>query len=137
MPHTFGLHRIFTYFPKRFVDQSECEKHDGVGEGKYTKGLGQSAMAVVDPAEDIVSMALTACTAVMEEHGVTADEIGRIEVGTETLVDKSKSIKSHIMQHFNDQGVYDVLGIDTINAWCVRPRALPPPPTRSRPRAQE
>lgn len=116
VPHTIGLHGIYTYFPKRYVSQSKCETYDGVGEGKYTKGLGQRSMAVVDPHEDIVSMALTACTELMEQHNLVPSDIGRIEVGTETLVDKSKSVKTHIMERFNEEGCFDVLGIDTINA---------------------
>ena len=28
------------YFPNQFVDQSDLEKFDGVGTGKYTIGLG-------------------------------------------------------------------------------------------------
>ena len=79
-PHTIGLHGIYTYIPSRFVSQSKCEEYDGVSKGKYTKGLGQEAMSVVDPMEDIVSMALTACTNLMEQHGLDPKDIGRIEV---------------------------------------------------------
>ena len=111
-----GIHSVYTYFPSRFVSQAECEDHDGVRPGKYTKGLGQEAMSVVDPHEDIVSMALTACKALMERHGLEPSEIGRIEVGTETIHDKSKSVKTYLMEEFNKHGVYDVLGVDTLNA---------------------
>eukprot|EP00948_MAST-09A_sp_MAST-9A-sp1_P000957 g957.t1 len=96
--------------------QSKCETFDNVGTGKYTKGLGQNSMAVVDPSEDIVSMAMTACSQLMEKNNLKFSDIGRLEVGTETIVDKSKSIKTHIMERFNEEGCYDVLGIDTINA---------------------
>jgi len=42
--------------------------------------------------------------------------IGRLEVGTETIIDKSKSVKTVLMQLFEDSGNYDVEGIDTTNA---------------------
>ena len=116
LPHTIGLHGIYTYFPSRYVSQSKCEEYDGVSAGKYTRGLGQEQMAVADPKEDIISMSLTACTNLMERHGLEPKDIGRIEVGTETLVDKSKSVKTHWMERFNEEGCYDVLGIDTLNA---------------------
>ena len=43
-------------------------------------------------------------------------DIGRLEVGTETIVDKSKSVKSVLMQLFQDSENSDVEGIDTTNA---------------------
>jgi hydroxymethylglutaryl-CoA synthase len=42
--------------------------------------------------------------------------IGRLEVGTETIIDKSKSVKTVLMQLFEESGNYDVEGIDTTNA---------------------
>lgn len=44
------------------------------------------------------------------------ENIGRLEVGTETIIDKSKSVKSCLMQLFEDSGNTDVEGIDTTNA---------------------
>lgn len=41
---------------------------------------------------------------------------GRLEVGTETIIDKSKSVKSVLMKLFEDSGNFDVEGIDTTNA---------------------
>lgn len=48
--------------------------------------------------------------------GTGYDQIGRIEVGTETILDKSKSVKTVLMQLFENAGNTDVEGIDTINA---------------------
>ena len=42
--------------------------------------------------------------------------VGRLEVGTETIVDKSKSVKTVLMQLFEESGNHDVEGIDTTNA---------------------
>ncbi len=44
---------------KQCVDQSKLEIFDNVSTGKYTIGLGQEKMAVVDDREDINSIALT------------------------------------------------------------------------------
>lgn len=44
------------------------------------------------------------------------ENIGRLEVGTETIIDKSKSVKSCLMQLFEESGNTDVEGIDTTNA---------------------
>lgn len=44
------------------------------------------------------------------------ENIGRLEVGTETIIDKSKSVKSVLMQLFEDSGNTDIEGIDTTNA---------------------
>jgi hydroxymethylglutaryl-CoA synthase len=52
----------------------------------------------------------------MEKYEIPYNAIGRLEVGTETVIDKSKSIKSVLMQLFQDQGNNEIEGIDTINA---------------------
>lgn len=43
-------------------------------------------------------------------------DIGRLEVGTETLVDKSKSIKSMLMRLFHNSNNNNVEGVDSTNA---------------------
>ena len=52
----------------------------------------------------------------MAKYHVPYDRIGRLEVGTETLLDKSKSCKSVVMQLFAEHANHDVEGIDTTNA---------------------
>ena len=44
------------------------------------------------------------------------DCIGHLEVGTETIIDKSKSVKTNLMQLFEESGNTDIEGIDTTNA---------------------
>ena len=62
-------------------------------EGKYTVGLGQQRMAVVSDREDVNSMALSVFDKLVQSFKVDLKNVGRLEVGTETLVDKSKSVK--------------------------------------------
>ena len=73
-------------------------------------------MSFCDDREDIYSIALTAVQNLMEHYNVSYKDIGRLEVGTETLLDKAKSVKTVIMQLFAESGNYNVEGVDTINA---------------------
>ena len=109
-----GILAIEAYFPRTYVSQSELELHDGVPSGKYTIGLGQTRMSFVSDNEDVYSMCLTACANLLERVGVDRADIGRLDVGTETLLDKSKSCKSVLMQLLD--GNTDVEGVDSVNA---------------------
>lgn len=66
------------------------------------------------PAADIYSFALTAVSNLLKNYKIDHNSIGRLEVGTETLLDKSKSVKSVLMQLFGDNT--NIEGIDTVNA---------------------
>ena len=75
--------------------------------------------------------------------GLDPKDIGRLEVGTESLVDKSKSTKTTLMQLFEPSGNRNIEGTTCINAcyggtaamfnsaawvesseWCVRATCL-------------
>ena len=84
--------------------------------GKYTIGLGQTRMSFCDDREDIYSLALTTLSSLFQKYNVDPNAIGRLEVGTETMLDKSKSVKSVLMQLFEKSGNFDVEGVDTVNA---------------------
>jgi len=92
------------------------EQHDGVPQGKYTIGLGQSKMGFCNDREDIHSICLTVVRNLMEKFNVNYNQVGRLEVGTETIIDKSKSVKSVLMQLFAESGNTEIAGIDTTNA---------------------
>jgi len=96
------------------IDESAVlmtEEYDGAPSGKYTIGLGQQSMSFCSDREDAISMALTVVTALMREYDVEYQSIGRLEVGTESLVDKSKSIKTHLMTLFASSGNHDIEGV--------------------------
>lgn len=61
-------------------------------------------------------MALTTLSSLMRKYNVDPKSVGRLEVGTETLLDKSKSVKSVLMQLFAPSGNTNIEGIDTVNA---------------------
>jgi hydroxymethylglutaryl-CoA synthase len=98
------------------VEQSELEVFDGASTGKYTIGLGQIRMGFCDDREDIYSIALTSLKTFMDQNDIDPLSIGRLEVGTETILDKAKSIKTVLMQLFSPCGNTDILGVDTMNA---------------------
>lgn len=113
-PQNVGIKAIQFYSSGQFVNQSELEQFDGVSAGKYTIGLGQTNMAFVNDREDIYSMCLSVLKKLIDENNIDVNNIGRLEVGTETLLDKSKSVKSVLMQLFGDNS--DVEGVDNVNA---------------------
>ncbi|KAK4542157.1 hypothetical protein LTR36_007004 [Oleoguttula mirabilis] len=115
-PQNVGIKAMELYFPSQCVDQSELEKFDGVAAGKYTIGLGQTKMSFCDDREDIYSLTLTTVSSLFKKYNIDPASIGRLEVGTETLLDKSKSVKSVLMQLFEKSGNFNVEGVDTINA---------------------
>ncbi|MBA0611530.1 hypothetical protein Godav_012210 [Gossypium davidsonii] len=57
-------------------------------------------MAFCTEVEDVISMSLTAVTSLLEKYTIDPKQIGRFEVGSETVIDKSKSIKTFLMQIF-------------------------------------
>ncbi|KAK6851286.1 hydroxymethylglutaryl-CoA synthase [Apiospora arundinis] len=113
-PQNIGIKAIELYFPSQYVEQTELEKHDGASAGKYTIGLGQTKMTFCDDREDIYSLALTATSKLIKNYNVDVNNIGRLEVGTETILDKSKSVKSVLMQLFGNNT--NIEGVDTVNA---------------------
>jgi len=115
-PQNVGIRAIEVLFPSQYVDQTELETFDGASAGKYTIGLGQAKMGFCSDREDVNSLCLTVVSRLLERYHVKHSEIGRLEVGTETIVDKSKSVKSVLMQLFAESGNTDIEGIDTTNA---------------------
>jgi hydroxymethylglutaryl-CoA synthase len=82
--------------------------------GKYVKGLEQEAMAFCGDREDIASIMLSAMSSLFTKYNITPNQIGRLEVGTETLIDKSKSVKTTLMDLMGTNT--SVEGVDNINA---------------------
>jgi hydroxymethylglutaryl-CoA synthase len=52
----------------------------------------------------------------MESYKISYNDIGRLEVGTETIIDKSKAVKTTLMTLFAEHGNTEIEGIDTTNA---------------------
>lgn len=115
-PKDVGILAIEAIFPAQYVDQEDLEKFDNVSAGKYTKGLGQAKMGFCTDREDINSLCLTVTSNLLQRYNIDKSTIGRLEVGTETILDKSKSVKTVLMQLFEEEGYTDLEGIDSKNA---------------------
>ncbi|CAI8589241.1 unnamed protein product [Vicia faba] len=111
-----GILALDIYFPPNCVQQEALEVHDGASKGKYTIGLGQDCMSFCSDVEDVISMSLTVVSTLLEKYEIDPKQIGRLEVGSETVIDKSKSIKSFLMQIFEKYGNTDIEGVDSTNA---------------------
>ncbi|VDL75467.1 unnamed protein product [Nippostrongylus brasiliensis] len=109
-----GISAIEIYFPKNVVYQSELEEFDGCSKGKYTVGLGQEQMGFCADNEDVVSISLTVTESLLRNYNIDPCSIGFLAVGTETLIDKSKSVKTELMRLFGSNT--DIEGVDVKNA---------------------
>lgn len=58
----------------------------------------------------------SAVSGLLEKYNVDPKSIGRLDVGTETIIDKSKSVKTVLMSLFESYGNTDIEGIDSKNA---------------------
>lgn len=123
-PDDVGIVALEVYFPSQCVDHTHLETFDGVSTGKYTIGLGQENMGFCTDREDIHSLALTVVHNIMENNNIAYTDIGRLEVGTETILDKSKSVKTVLMQLFKASGNTSMEGLDTTNACFGGTQAL-------------
>ena len=63
---------------------------------KYTKGLGLHASSFPDSYEDIVTMGANAAHRLMERKGLTPEDVGRIDVATESAFDNSKPVSTYV-----------------------------------------
>lgn len=102
--------------------------------GKYTKGIGQIEGRYPTDDEDPVSQILTIVHRLMERmerdgmnqtakynDGVTLNPwnaVGRLDIGSESLIDRSKSMKAFCMDIFEryGNGEHNIEGVDMYNA---------------------
>lgn len=55
-------------------------------------------MAFISDREDINSIMMTAVSRLLERYSIDPHSVGRLEVGTESLVDKSKSSRTTLSE---------------------------------------
>ncbi|WP_224368084.1 hydroxymethylglutaryl-CoA synthase family protein [Hyalangium versicolor] len=110
MKKLVGIEALAIAVPSRYVDIQELALARGVDPAKYTAGLGAKEMAVADPGEDSVSLAATAAARLVRNNNVDPSRIGMLVVGTETGIDHSKPVASHVqglLKLPNSMRVYD------------------------------
>ena len=110
-----GIHVLEVYVPRHCTSAADLERAHKV-EGKYTVGLMMREWAACDEDEDVVSMALTVVRRLIERHSVRHLDIGMLQVSSESLLDRSKSIKSHLMALFEPHGCANIEGVDHYHA---------------------
>ncbi|KAB0803553.1 hypothetical protein PPYR_00523 [Photinus pyralis] len=111
-PENVGILAIECVFPSLYVDQVELEEFNGAKKGRCVSGSGQLQLGFCTDREDIHSICLTVVQRLLERYKIEPTAIGRLEVGSASFVDKSKSIKSVLMQLFEPYGVTDLEGLD-------------------------
>ena len=70
-------------------------------------------MAICGPAEDAISICLTAFWRLLQRFNLNVNDIGRIDVGSESNPDRAKAIKSHLLMVL---GQAYVAGSDCVQA---------------------
>ena len=99
-----GIHALEHYTPRHCVTAKQLEDDHGVS-GKYTSGLMMREFCGPDHDEDPISFALTALSRLVWRNNLRWEDIGMVQVGSESLIDRSKTIKSTLMALFNEYEV--------------------------------
>lgn len=96
-----GIEAITFAVPKFYVDMTELAERRGIDPAKFVHGLGQVEMSVASPCEDTVTLAASAGLKLIQKYNIDPNSISLIVVGTETAVDHSKPISSHVHEILN------------------------------------
>ncbi|GAD53178.1 hydroxymethylglutaryl-CoA synthase [Halarchaeum acidiphilum MH1-52-1] len=92
-----GIDAVEVWTGKLSLDLAETfAPEQGDDPAKYTKGLGLHESSFPDAHEDIVTMGANAAYRLMERKGLTPDDVGRIDVATESAFDNSKPVSTYI-----------------------------------------
>ena len=118
-----GIISIEHYSPRNYINQSDLETYMGVSKGKFTIGLGQKQMRFCTENEEVHSMAMTSLRRLLERNKSSLLKLGRLEYATETLLDKSKSTKTllldvlkEILGDPNSEQFDELEGVTNLNA---------------------
>ncbi|MFC0672822.1 hydroxymethylglutaryl-CoA synthase [Brachybacterium hainanense] len=91
---TAGIHDLELATTHHVLDMADLAAARGVDPNKYLVGIGQSRMSVPAPDEDVVTMAATAASRLLERHGT--EDLRALLVATETGVDQSKAVATFV-----------------------------------------
>ena len=89
-----GIEKIGLYLPKYYVDLVALAEKRGVDPNKWTIGIGQEKMSVIEEGEDIVTMAANAADKILTEEDKKS--ISQVVFATESSIDFSKSAASQV-----------------------------------------
>lgn len=108
-----GIIGIEYALPTHYVSHDDLAKELNVDPAKYKVGLGCEEFGVASDRDDPISLAMTAIKRLMSKHKIRPEDVSRLEVGTESNFDTSKSIKSYLMDMFPNK---NISGTDCVNA---------------------
>jgi len=92
-----GIDAVEIWTGKLALDLAETfAPRKGDDPEKYTKGLGLYESSFPDAYEDIVTMGANAAYRLMEREGLEPEDVGRIDVATESAFDNSKPVSTYI-----------------------------------------
>ncbi|GGL52295.1 hydroxymethylglutaryl-CoA synthase [Halocalculus aciditolerans] len=92
-----GIDAVEIWTGKLKLDLAETFAPEmGDDPAKYTKGLGLEGSSFPDAYEDIVTMGANAAHRLMERKDLDPDDVGRIDVATESAFDNSKPVSTYI-----------------------------------------
>ncbi|MGP8125770.1 MAG: hydroxymethylglutaryl-CoA synthase family protein [Nitrososphaerales archaeon] len=92
-----GIEALYIYTPQFYVDNAELATARGKDPKHFTEGVGIKSFAVTPPNEDQSSMAATAAYRLMEAHGISPEDIFRIDTPTESGLDNSRALVSDVV----------------------------------------
>ena len=91
-----GLEALAFSVPRYFINMADLAVARGVDPDKYAVGLGQREMSIATPCEDAVTLAAGAGHRLLSNFDVDPASIALLIVGSETGIDHSKPIASHV-----------------------------------------
>lgn len=109
-----GIIGIEYQLPKYVIKQEEISLGLDIDINKLRIGLGLEEFSVPDRNEDCVSLALSALSNLLNKFNVDINDVGKIEVGSESNFDSAKSIKSYLTDLFGNNT--SISGCDNVNA---------------------
>jgi hydroxymethylglutaryl-CoA synthase len=91
-----GIDHIATYVPSQYLALADLAQARNVDPNKYLVGLGVAEMGIPLASEDAIVLAANAGHRVLQEAGVSPEDVGLLIVGTESAEDNSKPTATHV-----------------------------------------
>ena len=114
LPST-GIDDISIYIPNLYLDIHTFAKARNIDPLKLEKGLGLKSIAIPDASEDVITMAAEALLDLVEKNNLLPGDLGRIYVGTESMVDGSKPNASYLLGILKQYYEQKSIPIDNLN----------------------
>lgn len=117
-----GIIEIAYAFPKNKISMQTHANGDKNVLDMLQTNLGLYEHGIIGEDESVITLAKEALLALMKKTNLQENEIGRLEVASETNPDSSKSIKSHLMSLFKEN--QNISGVDCVQACYAGTAAL-------------